>query len=93
MKSGGGNYTLKELRCETLKRELSRASGVYPIEMISVGDSELVARMQRGDRAAFATLVDRHKHSPGQLNDPRQSRGLIFVSPSKGQVHEPPEGG
>ena len=28
-----------------------------------------------------------------QLNDPRQSRGLIFVSPSKGQVHEPPEGG
>ena len=28
-----------------------------------------------------------------KLNDPRQSRGLIFVSPSKGQVHEPPEGG
>ena len=31
--------------------------------------------------------------SARQLNDPRQSRGLIFVSPSKGQVHEPPEGG
>ena len=62
MKSGGENCTLKELRCETLKRELSRASRVYPIEMTSVGDSELVARIQRGDRAAFATLVDRHKH-------------------------------
>ena len=27
-----------------------------------------------------------------QLNDPRQSRGHIPVSPSKGPVHEPPEG-
>ena len=30
--------------------------------MTSLADSELVALMQRGDRAAFATLVNRHKH-------------------------------
>lgn len=28
-----------------------------------------------------------------RLNDPRQSRGLIPASPSKGQDHEPPKGG
>ena len=28
-----------------------------------------------------------------ELNHPRQSRGLISVSPSKGLVHEPPKGG
>jgi len=30
--------------------------------MTSLVDAELVARMQGGDRAAFATLVNRHKH-------------------------------
>jgi len=63
MKSGGsGIVPQKSCAAKPLKRELSRASGVYPIEMTSVGDSELMARMQRGDRAAFAMLVDRHKH-------------------------------
>ena len=28
-----------------------------------------------------------------QLNDPRQSRGHIPVSPPRGSDHEPPEGG
>jgi hypothetical protein len=27
-----------------------------------------------------------------ELNHPRQSRGLIIVSPSKGHIHEPPKG-
>ncbi len=30
--------------------------------MTPLGDAELAARMQGGDRAAFATLVNRHKH-------------------------------
>ena len=30
--------------------------------MTSLADSELVALMQRGDRTAFAVLVNRHKH-------------------------------
>jgi hypothetical protein len=31
--------------------------------------------------------------SRNKLNDPRQSRGLSFVSPSEGPVQEPPKGG
>jgi hypothetical protein len=30
--------------------------------------------------------------SANKLNHPRQSRGLIIVSPSKGHIHEPPKG-
>jgi RNA polymerase sigma-70 factor (ECF subfamily) len=30
--------------------------------MTAPGDAELVARMQDGDRTAFAMLIDRHKH-------------------------------
>lgn len=30
--------------------------------MAEIADADLVARMQDGDRAAFAALVDRHKH-------------------------------
>lgn len=38
------------------------ARAFISMKMTIPGDTELVARMQRGDRAAFATLVDRHKH-------------------------------
>jgi len=35
----------------------------------------------------------RHTREAGyKLNHPRQSRGLIIVSPSKGQIHESPKG-
>ena len=32
------------------------------------------------------------KRNPEKLSYPRQSRGFISVSPSKGQKHEAPEG-
>jgi len=34
----------------------------------------------------------RHRTSTAQLSDPRQSRGFIYVSPSKGQKRDAPEG-
>ena len=49
-----------------------------------------------GSGAGWASYLEQLCPDTGRekkLNDPRQSRGLIFVSPSKGQVHEPPEGG
>ena len=33
-----------------------------------------------------------NSHLQTKLSDPRQSRGFISVSPSKGQEHEAPEG-
>ena len=57
----------------------------------SSGAMNRIEHRLRADNAKAVLRDDRDLQ--GRLNDPRQSRGLIFVSPSKGQVHEPPEGG
>ena len=62
MKIGGMEFYPKTPRSKAPKWELSTGSRVYPIEMTSLADSELFDLTQRGDRAAFATLVNRHKH-------------------------------
>ena len=75
-----------------LAEHLFSSPGMGRVRAVVVNGSILY---QNGEFAHVdeARLRARAREISKELNDPRQSRGLIFVSPSKGQVHEPPEGG
>jgi ParB family chromosome partitioning protein len=61
--------------------------------------TRVLVPLARANRDHAEKLVAHLAHSPlstrelSELNDPRQSRGHNPVSPSKGHVYEPPEGG
>lgn len=57
-----GSSRGQTLLCPSAPGELFRARGVSLSEMPSPDDAELMSRVGRGDRDAFATLVERHKN-------------------------------
>ena len=73
------------------------------VERAVNGEPQVVTK--HGKRTAVLMSADEYARLKGrstgiqpadfvqQLNHPRQSRGLIPVSPSKGPIQEPPEGG
>ena len=54
--------------------------------------NEVTREWENGYFVVFDALVKRKIKNQGKLSDLRQSRRLISVSPSKGQVDEPPKG-